>query len=83
MSSIPRNELLKNRTNEDRKRYTKQQNLFVSLLRKKKYNYHSKLNKINVIDNKKYFESCQTNAFEQICQQQKINLSLKSEKPYD
>ena len=35
MSSIPRNELLKNGTNEDRKRYTKQQNLFVSLLRKK------------------------------------------------
>ena len=49
-----RNKFLKN---ENRKRYLKQRNYCVSLLRKTKRNYYSNLNEKNIIDNKKFWKT--------------------------
>ena len=47
-----RNRFLKNRTEENKRNYTKQRNHCVSLLRKVKNEYYSNLNKKDVTDNK-------------------------------
>ena len=51
-----RNKYLKSRSEEDRPRFRKQQNLFVSLLRKTKRSCYSNLNEKNVIDNRKVWK---------------------------
>ena len=48
-----RNIFLKNRTEENKNRYTKQRNLCVTLLRKSKREYFNNLNEKNFCDNKK------------------------------
>ena len=53
----PRNIFLKNRTEENKSRYTKQRNLCVTLLRKSKRECFNNLNEKNVCDNKKILES--------------------------
>ena len=50
-SSILKNKLLKNRIDEDRKKYTKQRNIYVSLIRKTKNNYYRNFTERNVTDN--------------------------------
>ena len=50
-----RNIFLKNRTEENKNRYTKQRNLCVTLLRKSKREYFNNLNEKNVGDNKKFW----------------------------
>ena len=52
-----RNIFLKNRTEENKSRYTKQRNLCVTLLRKSKTECFNNLNEKNVCDNKKILES--------------------------
>ena len=54
LSTKLRNIFLKNRTEENISRYTKQRILFVSLLRKSKREYFNNLNEKNVSDNKKF-----------------------------
>ena len=51
-----RNIFLKNRTNKNKGRYTKQRNLYATLLRKSKREYFFNLNKKNVRDNKKFLK---------------------------
>ena len=55
-TSILRNEFPKSRTDEDKKKYTKQRNLCISLLRKTKNNYCRSLNERTVIDNIKFWK---------------------------
>ena len=49
-----RNRFLKNRTEENKKKYTKQRNYCVSLLRKVKNKHYSNLNEKYVTDNKMF-----------------------------
>ena len=58
-----RNQVLKNRTDENKSRYTKERNYCVSLLRKTKTQYYSNLHEKNVTDNKAFWK---TNLFFQI-----------------
>ena len=58
-----RNQVLKNRTDENKSRYTKERNYCVSLLRKTKTQYYSNLREKNVTDNKAFWK---TNLFFQI-----------------
>ena len=51
------NKLLKERTDESKKRYTSQQNYFVSLLKKTKKNYYNSLNEKDVSDNKTFWKT--------------------------
>ena len=59
-----RHKFLKSGSDENRKRYTKQRNLCVSLLRKTKKNYDRNITEKIVTDNK-ILESFKTNAFKQ------------------
>ena len=52
-----RNKFLKNRNDENRKKYSKQRNYCVSLLRKTKKQYYGDLNEKNVLDNKKFWKT--------------------------
>ena len=52
-----RNKFFKNRNDENRKKYSKQRNYCVSLLRKTKKQYYGDLNKKNVLDNKKFWKT--------------------------
>ena len=54
-----RNKFLKNRNDENRKKYSKQRNYRVSLLRKTKKQYYGDLNEKNVLDNKKFWKTVQ------------------------
>ena len=58
-----RNQVLKNRTDENKSSYTKERNYCVSLLRKTKTQYYSNLHEKNVTDNKAFWK---TNLFFQI-----------------
>ena len=55
-TSILRNKFPKSRTDEDKKKYTKQRNLFISLIRKTKNNYYRNLNERTVTDNIKIWK---------------------------
>ena len=52
-----RNVYLRNRSDENRKKYSKQQNYCVSLLRRTKINYYSSLDGKTVIDSKKFWRT--------------------------
>ena len=52
-----RNIFLQNRSEEDRMRYTKQRNVCVSLLRKKKKRYYENLNAKFFVDNKLFWKT--------------------------
>ena len=52
-----RNKFLKTRNDENRKKYSKQRNYCVSLLRKTKKQYYGDLNEKNVLDNKKFWKT--------------------------
>ena len=49
-----RNNFLKNKTEENRNKYTKQRNFCISLLRKIKQNYLNRLIQKNITDNRKF-----------------------------
>ena len=52
-----RNKFFKNRNDENRKKYSKQRNYCVSLLRKTKKHYYGDLNEKNILDNKKFWKT--------------------------
>ena len=52
-----RNIFLQKRSEENRIRYTKQRNFFVSLLRKTKKRYYENLNEKSVVDNKLFWKT--------------------------
>ena len=52
-----RNKFLKDRNEENKKKFSKQRNYCVSLLRKSKSYYFGNLNKININDNKTFWET--------------------------
>ena len=52
-----RNKVLKERTDESKKRYTLQRNYWVSLLKKAKKNYYDSLNEKDVSDNKPFWKT--------------------------
>ena len=51
-----RNRFLKNRTEENKRKYTKQRNCCVSLIRKVKNKYYSNLNEKDATDNKMFWK---------------------------
>ena len=52
-----RNKFLKDRSEENKKKYSKQRNYCVSLLRKSKSNYFGNLNEKNINDNKTFWKT--------------------------
>ena len=52
-----RNKYLRNKTDENKKKYTKQRNYCVSLLRKSKREYYSSLDVENITDNKTFWKT--------------------------
>ena len=52
-----RNKFLKNRNDENKKKYSKQRSYCVSFLRKTKKQYYGDLNEKNVLDNKKFWKT--------------------------
>ena len=52
-----RNNFLRHRSNENRKKYSKQRDYWVSLLRRIIKNYYSNLNEKNITDNKKFWKT--------------------------
>ena len=53
-----RNKFLKNRSEKNNKKYSKQCNYCVSLLRKSKSDYFGNTNEKNINDNKKFWKNC-------------------------
>ena len=52
-----RNKYLRNKTDENKRTYTKQRNYCVSLLRKSKREYYSNLDVMNITDNKMFWKT--------------------------
>ena len=74
-----RNQLLRNRTDENKIRYTKQINYCVSLLRKIKTQYYSNLDEKNFTDNKAFWKTVKTFLSDKITSKEKINLIEEAE----
>ena len=71
-----RNHFLKNRSNRNRDLFRKQRNLCVSLLRKSKNDYFSKLNdKANVTDNKRFWKTVKPFLSNKVQSAETINLT--------
>ena len=69
-----RNQFLKNRTDENKSRYTKQRNYCVSLLRKTKAQNYSNLDEKNVADNKTFCKTVKPFLSDKITSKEKITL---------
>ena len=52
-----RNNFLRNRSDENKRKYSKQQNYCVSLLRKTKKSYYNNLNEKKITDNKTFWKT--------------------------
>ena len=74
-----RNQFLKNRTDENKSRYTKQRNYCVSLLRKTKTQYYSNLDEKNVTDNKAFWKTAKPFLSYKITSKEKIILIEENE----
>ena len=74
-----RNQFLKNRTDENKSRYTKQRNYCVSLLRKTKTQYYSNLDEKNVTDNKAFWKTVKPFLSDKITSKEKITLIEENE----
>ena len=74
-----RNQFLKNRTDENKSRYTKQRNYCVSLLRKTKTQYYSNLDEKNVTDHKAFWKTVQPFLSDKITSKKKIILIEEDE----
>ena len=70
-----RNIFLKNRTVENKDRYTKQRSLCVTLLRKSKREYFNNLNEKNVCDNKKFWRVIKPLLSNKIISNEKITIA--------
>ena len=74
-----RNQFLKNKTDENKSRYTKQRNYCVSLLRKTKTQYYSNLDEKNVTDNKAFWKTVKPFLSDKITSKEKITLIEENE----
>ena len=72
-----RNQFLKNRTDENKRRCTKQRNYCVSLLRKTKTQYYSNLDEKNVTDNKAFWKTIKPFLSDKITSEEKNNLNRR------
>ena len=52
-----RNKYLRNKTDQNKRKYTKNQSYCVSLLRKSKREYYSNLDVMNITDNKMFWKT--------------------------
>ena len=69
-----RSRFLKNRTEENKRKYMKQQNYCVSLLRKVKSEYYSNRNEKYVTDNKMFSKTVKQFFYDKVTTSEKINL---------
>ena len=69
-----RNKYLRNKTDENKRKYTKQQNYCVSLLRKSKREYDSSLDVKNINDNETFWKTLKTFLLDKATSTQKITL---------
>ena len=67
------NKYLRNKTDENKRKYTKQQNYCVSLLRKSKREYYSNLDVKNITDNKTFWKTIKPFLSDKVTSTQKIN----------
>ena len=74
-----RNQFLKNRTDENKIRYTKQRNYCLSLLRKTKTQYYSNIDEKNVTDNKAFWKTVKPFFSDKITSKEKITLIEENE----
>ena len=74
-----RNQFLKNRTDENKSRYTKQRNYCVSLLRKTKTQYYRNLDEKNVTDNNAFWKTVKPFLSDKITSKEKITLIKENE----
>ena len=74
-----RNNFLKDRSEENKRKYSKQRNYCVSLLTKSKSEYFGNLNEKKIIDNKKFWETIQHFLSDKITSTQKMTLIEKEE----
>ena len=74
-----RNQFLKNRTDKNKSRHTKQRNYCVSLLRKTKTQYYSSLDEKNVTDNKAFWKTVKPFLSDKIISKEKITLIEENE----
>ena len=72
-----RNQFLKNRTDKNKSRYTKQRNYCVSLLRKTKTQYYNNLDEKNVTDHKAFWKTVKPFLPDKITSNEKITLIEK------
>ena len=72
-----RNQFLKNRTDENKSRYTNQRNYCVSLLRKTKTQYYNNLDEKNVTDHKAFWKTVKPFLSDKITSNEKITLIEK------
>ena len=73
-----RNQFLKNRTDENKSRNTKQSNYYVSLLRKTKAQYYRNLGEKNVTDKKEFWKTVEILS-DKITSKEKITLIEENE----
>ena len=74
-----RNQFLKNRTDENKSRNTRQRNYFVSLLRKRKTQYYRNLDEKNVTDNKAFWKTVKPFLSNKTTSEEKITLIEENE----
>ena len=68
------NKYLRNKTDENEWKYTKQRNYCASLLRKSKQEYYSSLDVKNIIDNKTFWKTVKPFLPDKVTSAQKITL---------
>ena len=69
-----RNNILKDRSEENKRKYSKQRNYCVSLLRKSKSDYFGNLNEKNISDNKTFWKNIKPFLSDKVTSTQKITL---------
>ena len=70
-----RNKYLGNKTDENKRKYTRQRNYCVSLLRKTKREYYSNLDVKNITDNKTFWKIVKPFLLDKVTSTQKITLT--------
>ena len=69
------NKYLRNKTDKSKRKYTKQRNYCVSLLRKSKREYYSNLDVKNITDNKTFWKTVKPFLSDKVTSTQKITLT--------
>ena len=72
-----RNNFLRNRSDENKGKYSKQRNYCISLLRKTKKNYYSNLNEKKITDNKTFWKAVKPFLSNKTPSNEKITLTEK------